>query len=80
MIDIIATESTEKHGRIKALIDFFSCPFVGFVAICLKLVTQLSWFNIRSYQIEPVLDFITWQAGQYLMTGLGHQDSVLPLC
>jgi hypothetical protein len=31
--DIIATESTEKHGRIKALKDIFSCPFVDSVAI-----------------------------------------------
>jgi hypothetical protein len=33
MIVMIATESTEKHGRIKALIDIFPCPFVDFVAI-----------------------------------------------
>jgi hypothetical protein len=29
----MATESTEKHGKINALMEVFSCPFVDSVAI-----------------------------------------------
>jgi len=28
----MATESTEKHGKINALMEVFSCPFVDSVA------------------------------------------------
>jgi hypothetical protein len=50
-----APESTEKHGRIKALIDIFPCPFVGFVAIIKKLATQSCCSTYVVINVEAVL-------------------------